>query len=541
MTQFYSVRAIKVVKNNGVNCVPGDVNTQDFVVDSTTKDSLLALGYITVNGTANAPVSSVPMTAQVDSNGVAKGLDQTSNLALAAAMSNVPAQRLLSAMRASYEFQASNPTMAAADVPTVFGQILFSKSPATDTLDPATKLVTLTGDAASLAYSPNIALTAVQKAIAFQWVSGINKGLKFVWNYVGVLGAGYASGDVGNAAVGSIGNNYDATTNPNGAVFPISLAEVYDDRLLVGDLLYVFVPNNSLFKIYINGVLLTVAPTLGATYQNLTLPGTLAATNSYLTDTGGGGWIKIKWATVARRWIRVVLMANTGPSNFYIKPTQTCVPAFPVKATHLHIGDSFSSGSTPAPVQCAVASRMAELMGPRFDFVNDSMGGSGFGSGITFLSRLNSSLAVVQTPASISILAGKNDTAAQITANAPTFLAALRAKFPFAGIHVSLNYSTTDYATAAAKEAALAAACATVPNCVYTPSYGVSGNTPLPGISWLYGSGSQTVPTGDGNADSAMGGNGGDVTHPSPFGALYVWADNMVRSMITNYATGAIV
>jgi len=62
---YYTVRALKRVKADGVERVPGDAGTQDFVVDTATRDLLVNLGIASLIGTASsAPTVSRPLTGQ---------------------------------------------------------------------------------------------------------------------------------------------------------------------------------------------------------------------------------------------------------------------------------------------------------------------------------------------------------------------------------------------------------------------------------------------------------------------------------------------
>lgn len=458
--------------------------------------------------------------------------------AVASAMVANPVPRILQALTQSHTYQRSNPTLAAADVPTIVGEIDTTKNPTTDVTDPVTKLVTISGDAATMAFSPNLALSAAQRTNALKYMSGYNRGMRMSWNYLGILGSNVAGGQVGDATNGNMGNNYDATTNPNGAQFPVNLNVGYNDFIVDSDIFYYRLNNNSNFQLYINDILCTVAPTTGANYATMTFNTSATDANAYRTFNGSNSWLKVKWSSAAKRNIRIVHINNTGPGDMYTRATGNIRPRFQSpRLTWLNIGDSFCAGSNYSMSQVAVAAKMAEYAGPYFDFVNDAQGGTGYNSGSSpFWSRLSTSLGVLQTPALITIIAGQNDTAAIITQYAPVFFAALRAKWPNAAIHVTLNYAPNSYAACAAKEAALIAACATVTNCAYVPSFTATGATPVAGQSWLTGSGNAGNIQNDGTADIYVG---NDNVHPMIAGAKEVWADYFIRGIIANYMTGA--
>lgn len=56
-TNYFSVRALMRVRHDDIERIPGDVRTQDFVIDQFNKDLLVAINAVSVNGTAPAPVA----------------------------------------------------------------------------------------------------------------------------------------------------------------------------------------------------------------------------------------------------------------------------------------------------------------------------------------------------------------------------------------------------------------------------------------------------------------------------------------------------
>lgn len=62
-TTYYTMRALKRIKSDGVERVPGDVASQDFAVDGPTRDLLVSLGVASLLGTASAaPAVIKPLT-----------------------------------------------------------------------------------------------------------------------------------------------------------------------------------------------------------------------------------------------------------------------------------------------------------------------------------------------------------------------------------------------------------------------------------------------------------------------------------------------
>ena len=81
MDTFFSVRAVSLVRHDGSYRIPGDAKTQDFTVDRKTKELLITLGCVTLNGPAPAPAAVEPLHLKGKyMNGVLVGLqDQRGN------------------------------------------------------------------------------------------------------------------------------------------------------------------------------------------------------------------------------------------------------------------------------------------------------------------------------------------------------------------------------------------------------------------------------------------------------------------------------
>jgi len=63
-TTLYQMRALRKISHDNILRVPGDTNTQDFWVDSTTRDLLVNLGFAQIiNAGAAQPVLSTPLSS----------------------------------------------------------------------------------------------------------------------------------------------------------------------------------------------------------------------------------------------------------------------------------------------------------------------------------------------------------------------------------------------------------------------------------------------------------------------------------------------
>lgn len=442
--------------------------------------------------------------------------------------------------------------MAAADVPSAFGALPLANDP---TSDPTTgdqtiaaQKVVLTGDAADLGWSTQI-LTAAQKQLALRYLSGLNPAMKMFWNYYGIAVSNASGGVLGNAATGSTnsGNNYDATLNPGGLVFPASLTLAYADYMVEGDSFFFMVGANAKFQVYINDAPLTVAPTTGANYLTITQ----GAANGnddycYVSNAGGNQYIKIKWAAAAKRAVRIVSINNVTFSSVWCSKKGSIQPRYTNRPKWLMLTDSYGAGAPGGmPVQAGMGAMLANFFGPEIDCILDGAGATGFGAATepTIATRLQTSLACLAaagaSPVGCSLIIGQNDTPAQITANAPAALQTLRTLFPPMQIFLQVNYAPGSYATTAAKEqAAVAAITASgVSGVVFISSFGVSGNSPQSGMSILTGTGKKGAAANNGNADNAVSTDG---THPAPYdgttiNGAHLWAEHHTRNVINAY------
>ena len=401
-------------------------------------------------------------------------------------------------------------TLLSAETPT----ITFSTTvPASDATDPATQTIVLYGGAAIGNVTQD--LTAAEKTQLGKWTAGWNRGLRAYWIGTGAyLCSAMPSGLVGNAAAGNQGNN-------NSPQYPINNLVTYGDFVLYGDVFYMRTRyTGTKYAVWVNDKLVTTATGGGITSS---IGGTM------FTPDVNHGYIKIKFPSVGRRNIRIAHSAAGGLSDVYTRAIHSIYPRFQERFGWLHLGDSFGDTvggllGSDTPV-FGSGQQMAAMFGPQIDFIDAHQGGSGFGTGTpTFVQRLEMDIAVCQQVKAVTILAGQNDSAEQITANAPAVFAGLKAKFPGSPIFVFLSFSPNSYAQAQAKQDALKAAATSFADVYIIDTYG----TGAVGGDWLKGTGKEGATNGSGNSDLFLSTDG---THPSVEGHKSLWGRRMAQEI----------
>lgn len=416
-------------------------------------------------------------------------------------------------------------TLSADETPTITAS---ATHPSLDT-DVAAQTVVLAGGAEKGLVAA-AELTSSEIANLRKWFGGFNIGMRPYWRYYGYKLSNSISTPNGST---SAGNNGNMQPTPAAGLSPQwgidnTGAGVYLDLVLDGDVLFVQ-QGAAEFALWVNDKRVSVAPgtNMGATYGNTVFKTTLA-NNSY---------VKIKFPSINRRLIRIGVVQNYAIGNLFLRLTDEVRPRFPVRDSMFCLTDSFGNTYSTTMDQAAAGNMLAKL-GPSVDFVSGCAGTTGYGAPGTrasFAERLNMDIPLLQAMRAVFILAGQNDSEAQITANAPTVLAALRAKFPAAPIFMALTYAPGTYSTAAPRQAALQAAAAGVAGCYVVPTYGATGGGQG---QWLTGTGRVGATTGDGNADVYV--NAADAIHPSSPRGAEMWASNFMRGVYAICADGTV-
>ena len=408
-------------------------------------------------------------------------------------------------------------TLLASETPTI---TFSTTAPASDPTDPAAQAVILYGGAAIGNVTQD--LTSDEKAQLGRWTAGWNRGLRAYWLGTGqYLCSAMPSGLVGNAGLGNQGNN-------NSPQYPINNLVTYGDFVLYGDVFYMRTRyTGPKYAVWVNDKLVTTSTGGGITSS---VGGTM------FTPDVNHGYIKIKFSSVGRRNIRIAHSAAGGLSDVYTRATHSIYPRFQERFGWFHIGDSFGAtvgglAGSDTPV-FGSGQQMAAMFGPQLDFIDAHLGGSGFGTGTpAFLQRLEMDIAVCQPVKAITILAGQNDSAAQITANAPAFFAGLKTKFPGAPIFVFLSFAPNSYAQAQAKQDALKAVAASISDVYVIDTYGPGAT----GGDWLKGTGKEGATNGSGNSDLFLSSDG---THPSTEGHKNLWGRRMAQEIYRTCIAG---
>ena len=397
-------------------------------------------------------------------------------------------------------------TLTSDETPTITAS---ATAPASDA-DAAAQRVVLCGGSALGGSTTELA--QAQRDELRRWIGGVNWGLRPYWNGYSYRVSNSIATPNGSTSNGNQGN---MQPSPGAGLSPqwgiqLTGAGAYLDAVLDGDVL--FVPGFlHAISLWVNDKLVNVAPGTG-------VAGTVS--NTVYTSTVGGGvsYIKVKFPSVARRNIRVGWVLDKGIGDLYLRSAHDVRPRFASRPTVLMIGDSFCD-TGGSDVKFCVAGQMMAQLGPAWDLVTGSVGGTGYGQADTkanFATRVQAmDVPLIQSPAAVLIVAGQNDSAAQITASAPDVLSGLRALFPRAPIFIITTYGPNSYGTAQARQDAIEAASAAVTQCHVIRTYGA---TAYGGKSWVYGTGKVGATTGDGNADRYVSSDG---THPPDAGHLH--------------------
>lgn len=410
-------------------------------------------------------------------------------------------------------------TLLASETPTI---TFSTTAPASDATDPATQAIILYGGAAIGNVTQD--LTAAEKAQLGKWTAGWNRGLRAYWIGTGqYVCSGFPSGLVGNSGNGNQGNNLSPQ-------YPINNSVTYGDFVLYGDVFYMRTRYTGVkYAVWVNDKLVTTTTGGGITSS---VGGTM------FTPDVNHGYIKIKFSSVGRRNIRIAHSAAGGLSDVYTRAIHSIYPRYQDRFGWFHIGDSFGDtvagvSGTDSPL-FGSGQQMAAMFGPQIDFIDGHLGGSGFGTGTpTFVQRLDMDIAVCQPVKVVTILAGQNDTAAQITANAPTVFAGLKAKFPGAPIFVFLSFAPNSYAQAQAKQDAIRAAASQFSGVYVIDTYGAGAT----GGDWLKGTGNTSTTNGSGNSDIFLS---SDNVHPSTEGHKNLWGRRMAQEIYTICSSGRV-
>lgn len=242
-------------------------------------------------------------------------------------------------------------------------------------------------------------------------------------------------------------------------------------------------------------------------------PHSVAPVNYTLTDNTAQ-FVKVNLGSRAYR--RIVL---EGEHNWYFGgiqnlPTDTVMrPRMPRGPRLAVVGDSyavsFSGGNTR---MLGYVPTMARLLGVRDFTQSTAAGGTGLiapGSYAKYLDRLTDVTAYA--PEIVIVQGTLNDgayTATQVADAAQTYVGAVKSALPDAlVVLVGTLYAAAPTATFAGHMAAMKAKAAAI------------GAPYIDPAAWFTGTGTNTAPTGDGNADYYRA---VDTSHPTPAGQLYI-------------------
>lgn len=299
--------------------------------------------------------------------------------------------------------------------------------------------------------------------------------------------------------------------------YGIDLAIITVDVILDGDVLFCRNQgdNGSRFDLYVNGHLVTAAPSTGVTQ-----------TGRYYFQTAT--YLKIKFGTSARRRITMVYHSKQAPMTLHTRSISTILPYVSEPVTWLHLGDSFSQYTGATDYSIGLTEWMRAAFGFQHDFINAAQGSTSFANtaqnlpGDTPVASRKPSIrqqyllhARTCNPKIISLLIGHNDaglSSSSISSELAALLNTMRADHPDALIFVFTSNASPGIISSGAA--------ATVEGVMLSTARSIPGVVAYPLQTWsvgafLRGTGYQGATNGSGNTDEYIWTDGG---HPSDKG-----------------------
>lgn len=315
--------------------------------------------------------------------------------------------------------------------------------------------------------------------------------------------------------------------------YGIDLALITVDVILDGDVLFCRNQgdNGSRFDLYVNGHLVTAAPSTGVTQ-----------TGRYYYQTAT--YLKIKFSTSARRRITMVYHSKQAPMTLHTRSISTILPYVAEPLTWLHLGDSFSQYTGATDYSIGLTEWMRAAFGFQQDFINAAQGSTSFAGatmnlpGAAPVASRKASIRQqyllhgrVCNPKIVTLLIGHNDalnTQYIVGGELSALLSEIRADYPDALIFVFTSNASPGIISSGAV--------VTVENTMIATANAIPGVVVFPLQTWsvgafLRGTGYQGATNGSGNTDEYIWTDGG---HPSDKGhraygqmmarRIYEWA-----------------
>ena len=487
---------------------------------------------------SNPPVNDILLFKR-NSAGVVTGMTTPANsdadaaAAVAAALTGTKrmiAQTLVSAYEAerrivdqygSYMLRRSG-KLASADIPSSITASATAPASDADMSGKTVKNLCLSGLGSSRGVTDVTITDQNEIASLGRWIKGFNPALRVRWYY----NAYRLSNSIG-ARTGS--GNQDTDVNSTLSTgLAINNNGVFFDGEFTGDIFFMSAGgSDTKFYIWVNDCLLTSADLAAGAGITASQPDAASNNMAYGPSGSGRVYVKLKWATAAKRRIRIAQVNSAGIGDFWYNAIYTMSPVTQRPINWLHIGDSFSTGVLAySNLHGMMHFLTAEFGAANINFINAAEGSTGYlannsAAKYNFVERWSLDLQYNTTPDVVSCWASQNDLGTAFGASATTLLESAIAKWPNAlPVLYGNNPSKQSINNGAGSrdidgEAVLASVASSLASSglIYVP---VQLD---PAGAWMGGTGYVGATTGLGNTDIYTS---SDQVHPSPLGHQYL-------------------
>lgn len=307
---------------------------------------------------ATIDATPIPITGLVNEKGNFTGL---SNSKTGGAM-NLTAANLVSAYDSMQQenqlrghYLEPRAGLNAGDTPILSGN---ATTPSGDATDPVTQRISLFGTDLTGVSS----LSKTQLDLGKKWLRGFSSGA----NGFGEAGCYRLSSSMG--VYNTVGNqNLSASDN-----YGYDANVWYSEVVLDSDVIFFRAESGQRWSLWVNDNLVSSTATLGA---NITYS---ATTQDFTATTGGHGYIKIKFGTVARRKIKIAMFGASSFGDWWTRAIGTITPAYQSPIEWIHFGDSFSQYTGATAAHRSLSDYMAYSFGRNINFINAAQGSTSF-------------------------------------------------------------------------------------------------------------------------------------------------------------------
>lgn len=469
-------------------------------------------------GSASANVADGP-----GSSAVASAMTASRRMVAQTLVAAYEAERRIVDQYGSYMLRRAG-KLASADIPSSITASATAPASDADMSGKTVKNLVLSASGASSRGSVDVDITSAAEKSALQlWIKGFNPNLRVRWGYNAYRLSNSIGTRTGN---GSQDTDVNSTLSTGLA---IDNNGVFFDAEFTGDIFFMSAGGgDTKFYIWVNDCLLTSADLAAGTGITASQPDAASNNMAYGPSGSGRVYLKLKWATAAKRRIRIAQVNSAGIGDFWYNAIYTMSPVTQRPITWLHIGDSFSTGTQGySNLHSMMHFLTAEFGAANINFINTAEGSTGYlannsGAKYNFLERWALDLPYNNTPDVVSGWASQNDLGTAFGPNATALFQNAIAKWPNAiSVLFGNNPCKQSINNGAGSrdidaEAVLASVASSLASSglIYVP---VQLD---PAGPWLYGTGQVGTPTGNGNCDIYVSSDSGGI-HPSGLGHQY--------------------